>query len=395
LNIEKNIQTKANLNSPQFIPFFTGGVRGSLNSPQFIPFFTGGVRGSSWAIIINPKAGKKKYRQQRLYLFQTLRKAGITFDYKVTRFAGHAIKIAKMYAEKDYQNFMVLGGDGTMSEVINGIFSANIKDTSNIKIALIPRGTGNDWGRFWGLTNDYKHSIDVFLKGKTQHIDIGKVEYELEGNKETHFFINSVGFGLDATVVNITHRLKEIFGSHSFMYTVSLLRAVFTYKSNKVKLYFDGKSLHENMFTMNVANGCYSGGGMKQTPYALPYDGLLDVMMAKKPTFFDIIGGLRRLFNGKLLEHPIIESFQTQSILVDCHENALMEADGIIVNGDSPYHISIIPNGIKMVVPEPLTPNLNASQNQKRNGISPHRDKLWTEYSNGVFRHSENRNVPT
>lgn len=328
MNIEKNIQTKANLNPPL-------GARGS----------------SSWAIIINPKAGKKKYRQQRLYLFLTLRRAGITFDYKVTRFAGHATKIAKMYAEKNYQNFMVLGGDGTMSEVINGIFSANIKTTSNLKIALIPRGTGNDWGRFWGLTSDYKHSIDVFLKRKLQPIDIGKVDYELVGEKETHYFINSVGLGLDAAVVNITHRLKEIFGSHSFMYTVALLSAVFTYKSNNVKLSFDGKTISENMFTMNVANGCYSGGGMKQTPNALPYDGLLDVMMAKKPTFFDIIGGLRRLFNGKLLEHPIIESFQTKCLLVNSSRNTLMEADGIIVNGASPYKISLITNAIQMIVP--------------------------------------------
>jgi diacylglycerol kinase (ATP) len=304
-----------------------------------------------WAIIINPKSGKKKFRQQRKYLFLTLKHAKIEFDYRVTRFAGHAIKIAKYFAEKNYKNFMILGGDGTMSEVINGIFSANIEDTSSLKFALIPRGTGNDWGRFWGLTRDYKTSINVFLKGKIQPIDIGKVEYEMEGSKESHFFINSIGFGLDATVVNITHRLKEIFGSHSFMYTVALLGAVFTYRAHKVKIYTGEQNLSENMFTMNIANGCFSGGGMKQNPNALPYDGLLDLMLAKKPTFFDIITALLRLFNGKLLEHPVIESFQTQSLLVQCDKAALLEADGIIVNGFSPFKISIIPNAIQMIVP--------------------------------------------
>ena len=102
---------------------------------------------------------------------------------------------------------------------------------------------------------------------------------------------------------------------------------------------------------MDVANGCYSGGGIRQTPNALPYDGLLDVMMAKKPTFFDIIGGLMRMFNGKLLEHPVIESFQTQSLKVQCHKRVLMEADGILVNGTSPYTFSIIPHAIQMIVP--------------------------------------------
>ena len=304
-----------------------------------------------WAIIINPKSGKRKLYQQRKYLFLTLRNEGIQFEYRVTKFAGHAIKIAKLFAEKKYQNFLVLGGDGTMSEVINGIFSANIAATGSLKIALIPRGTGNDWGRFCGLTRDYNHSMNVFLRGKTQTIDIGKVDYELEGEKQTHFFINSVGLGLDATVVNITHRLKRYVGSHSFLYTVALLLAVFTYRAHKVKIRSTDRSIDENMFTMDVANGCYSGGGIRQTPNALPYDGLLDVMMAKKPTFFDIIGGLMRMFNGKLLEHPVIESFQTQSLKVHCHKLVLMEADGILINGTSPYTFSIIPHAIQMIVP--------------------------------------------
>ena len=304
-----------------------------------------------WAIIINPKSGKKKFRQQRKYLFLALKHAGIEFDYRVTRFAGHAIKIAKYFVENDYKNIMILGGDGTMSEVINGIFSANIADTSSLKIALIPRGTGNDWGRFWGLTRDYKQSIDVFLKGKLQPIDIGKVEYQMEGEKESHFFINSIGLGLDAAVVNLTHRLKAVLGSHSFLYTLALLGAVFTYKAHKVRIFSDEKNITDSMFTMNVANGCYSGGGMKQNPNALPYDELMDVMMAKKPTFWDIITAILKLFNGKLLEHPVIESFQTQRLMVQCDKAALMEADGIIVNGFSPFNISILPNAIQMIVP--------------------------------------------
>ena len=309
------------------------------------------ITSQHWAIIINPKSGKKKFRHQRKYLFNVLKKEHIMFDYRVTRFAGHASKIARYYVQKGYKNIMVLGGDGTMSEVINGIFNATTKSTQDLKIALIPRGTGNDWGRFWGLTADYRKSIEVLLKGKTQPIDIGKVEYDMEGEKEAHYFINSIGLGLDAAVVNLTHRLKEFFGSHSFLYSVSLLLAVFSYRSHKVKLYSHEKNIDDGMFTMNIANGCYSGGGLKQTPNALPYDGWLDVMMARKPTFVDIIGALVALFRGKLLEHPVIVSFQTRELLVQCDKNALMEADGIIVNGSSPFKISIIPGAIQMIVP--------------------------------------------
>jgi diacylglycerol kinase (ATP) len=309
------------------------------------------ITSQHWAIIINPKSGKKKFRQQRKYLFLKLKHANIEFDYRITRFAGHASKVARNFVEKGYKNLMILGGDGTISEVINGIFSANIEDTRELKIALIPCGTGNVWGRFWGLTRDYIHSIEVFLKGKLQPIDIGKVEFDMEGVRESHYFINSIGLGLDATVVNLTHRLKAVVGSHSFLYTVALLGAVFSYKAHKIRIFSKEKDLSESMFTMNVANGCYSGGGMKQNPNAIPTDGKLDLMMAKKPKFWDIITAIARLFNGKLLEHPLIESFQIQKLLIQCDKSALMEADGIIVNGFSPYTISILPEAIQMIIP--------------------------------------------
>lgn len=304
-----------------------------------------------WAIIINPKSGKKKFRKQRKYLFETLKHNGVEFDYRVTRFAGHASKIASAFVEQGYKNIMILGGDGTTSEVINGIFSANIEKTNDLKIALIPRGTGNDWGRFWGLTADYKKSTEIFLKGKTQLIDVGKVEYDMEGKMEAHYFINSIGLGLDAAVVNLTHRLKEIVGSHSFLYSVALLMAVFSYRPHKLKIHSEEKTLSHGMFTMNIANGCYSGGGLKQNPYALPYDGLLDVMIARTPRFTDIVSALLYLFRGKLLEHPVIESFRTRELLIQCDKNALMEADGIIVHGFSPFRVKILPNAIQMIVP--------------------------------------------
>jgi len=173
----------------------------------------------------------------------------------------------------------------------------------------------------------------------------------MEGEKEAHYFINSIGLGLDAAVVNLTHRLKEIFGSHSYLYSVSLLLAVFSYKAHKVRIQANNKTISENMFTMNIANGCYSGGGLKQTPNALPYDGLLDVMIARKPTFLKIIGALGFLFRGKLLEHSLIDSFQTTDLYIQCDKKALLEADGIIVNGSSPFTISILPQAIQMIVP--------------------------------------------
>lgn len=304
-----------------------------------------------WAIIINLKSGKKQFRQQINYLFRELERAQIEYDYKITEFAGHAILIARHYARENYLNFLVVGGDGTISEVVNGIFSVHQAHQHPIKIGLIPRGTGNDWARFWGLTRDYVHSVDTFLKGRVQLIDLGRVDYQLEGESKTHFFINSIGFGLDAAVAQSTNRIKKWLGSHSFMYSLALLMAVFRFRANRMEISSKGSFINDYIFTMNIANGSYCGGGMQLNPQAVPYDGLLDVMMARKPRLKDILSALPLIFNGKLLEHPVIESFRTDEINLDCTHGGIFEADGILVHCAPPLSVNIMSGVLQMVVP--------------------------------------------
>jgi len=304
-----------------------------------------------WAVIINLKSGKKNFRIQMNYLFKELEKAGIDYEHRITEFADHATLIARNFAKRQFSNFLVVGGDGTISEVINGIFSPDIQHAANLKIAQIPRGTGNDWARFWGMSRDYRHSIKTFLDGKTRQIDIGRVDFILEGEPKSRFFINSVGFGLDARVCHNTNRLKRYVGSHAFLYFVALVWAVFKYRPKPTHLVAAEKQIDDLLFTMNIANGCYSGGGMKQNPDAVPYDGLLDLMMARKPSFKDILSALPLVFNGKILEHPVIESFRTQKLLLNTQNGRYFEADGIVVYYAPPVEVSIIPGAIEMVVP--------------------------------------------
>lgn len=303
-----------------------------------------------WAVIINLKSGKKHFRQQMLYLFHQLKNEGIHYEHKFTDFAGHAVLIARNYARNGYRNFLVVGGDGTISEVVNGIFSAGVP-TSELTIAQIPRGTGNDWARYWGLNRNYKQAIAVFLAGKRQPIDIGKINYVLEGEKREHYFINSIGFGLDAAVVRATHRLKRYTGSHSFLYFIALLSAVFRYRPFRFHLQTEEKEIKDVLFTMNIANGCYSGGGMKQNPGAMPDDGIFDAMMVRKPGIRDILTALPRLFNGTLLMHPALESFRTRQLELNYHNGGYFEADGILVNCDPPLQIGLLPHALQMIVP--------------------------------------------
>lgn len=306
---------------------------------------------AEWAMIINLKSGKRHFRIQINYLLKSLDKAGIAYEQRITGFAGHAVLIARNFARRGFKKFLIVGGDGTVSEVINGIFGSGVKFETPPLIALIPRGTGNDWARFWGLTCDYKKSLKTFLEAKTRFIDLGMVSYVLEGENVNRYYINSVGFGLDAVVAHHTNRLKRYVGSHSFLYLIALLAAVFQYKSKPAQIAAEEQTIDDLLFTMNIANGCYSGGGMKQNPDALPWDGLMDVMMARKPSVKNILTALPLVFNGKILKHPIIESFRTKEITLHSQNGNYFEADGIVIHYTPPAKITVVPAAMKMIVP--------------------------------------------
>jgi diacylglycerol kinase family enzyme len=102
---------------------------------------------------------------------------------------------------------------------------------------------------------------------------------------------------------------------------------------------------------MNIANGPYTGGGIKQNPFALPYDGVFDMMIAEKPSFKDIITALPLIFNGSLTKHPVIKTLQTKEILIQVEKEIKVEADGIIVPNAHNCRVSILPEAIRMIVP--------------------------------------------
>ena len=116
-------------------------------------------------IIINPKSGKKAFRAQRIYLWKLLRKRHLPFAYRVTKYAGHAIELARELVEKGYDEILILGGDGTLSEAINGIMRSTLtpEQRAKIQVGLMPRGTGNDWGRYWNLDKRFKESLRRFF----------------------------------------------------------------------------------------------------------------------------------------------------------------------------------------------------------------------------------------
>lgn len=307
-------------------------------------------------IIINPKSGKRAFRAQRLYLWKLLKARRQPFIYRVTKYANHAIELAReLVEEKGCTQILVLGGDGTLSEVINGIMRAELtpEQRANIQFGLMPRGTGNDFARHWGLNKNFKRSLDIFFQGYSKPIDVGCVTYWRNNIPHHRYFINSLGFGIEPMCCRYAEQLKYYIGSHHVNYLFALLWSLLKYKNPHLRLEVDGKTVVEGkMFVTSIANGSFVGGGMKLNPQADPCDGVLHSMFLTPPTFKEICQAVTKLFNGRLHELDFIHPVVADNLLMHTKQHQSFEADGIVMDVTGPCQVTCMKHALQMIVPK-------------------------------------------
>lgn len=307
-----------------------------------------GINTLEWMVIVNPNAGSGKGKRDWGTISALLTKSGISFNSAFTNCPKHAIQLTKDSILQGFRNFIVVGGDGTMNEVVNGIFGQTTCPSLEIVLAMIAVGTGNDWGKMFGIPHSYEESIRIIKNRKVRPQDVGIVEYINGNQKEQRYFLNIAGMGFDALVVQRTNRQKETGKSGKAIYLINLLRSLLIYKTTHIELEIDRQKISRDIFTISVGIGRYSGGGMLQTPHAIPDDGLFDITIIKKIGKGDIIMSLKKLYDGSILKHRKIEGYKASEIRIESNPLLYVEADGETL-GNSPGSFRILPKSIGIV----------------------------------------------
>jgi len=301
-----------------------------------------------WLVIVNPNAGHGKGKKDWTKIADLLTKYGLIFQSRFTVTGRHAILLTQEGVKAGFRKIIVVGGDGTMNEVVNGIFTQAICPTTDITLAMITVGTGNDWGKLFGIPVHYEKAIKIIKESKIRLQDAGIVNYYNGTTRDIRYFINIAGLGFDAVVVKLTNTQKDKGYRGKAIYFMNLLRSLLFYRHTLTSIEIDGMKIQNDVFTISIGIGRYSGGGMMQTPKAIPDDGLFDITIVKKMRKGEIIMSLKKLYDGSILDHPKIEGFTGKDILVDSDPLIHVEADGESL-GHSPVEFRLIPKSVNIV----------------------------------------------
>lgn len=302
----------------------------------------------NWLVIVNPNAGNGKGKKEWDIISSALEKNNLYHDVKFTSRKGDAIHFASEAVTMGVRKIITVGGDGTLNEVLNGVFSSAGCPSNEVTLALIPVGTGNDWGRMFGIPLNHEKAVGIIKEGKTLSHDVGIISFHDGKEQKKRYFINIAGLGFESVVVKRSNYQKDRGRSGKLIYFYNLLLSLLTYKNTRVELEIDGLKTSAEIFSVNVGNGRYCGGGMRQTPDAIPTDGLLDVTVIKNIGKLEIIRKLGILYDGTILSHPLIDGYKCKNLKVTSDSEIYTEADGESL-GHIPAEFSIIPSAINII----------------------------------------------
>lgn len=301
---------------------------------------------------MNPVAGSGKGLDDWPVISGLLRESGIVPDYVFTEKKYHAIELAVEAVNNGYRKIIVVGGDGTIHEVVNGLFIQQKVSPQDVLLSVIAVGTGNDWIRMFGIPRKYSEAIRSIVEEHSFLQDVGTISYYKSQVKHTRYMANVAGIGFDAFVNKKYNELKEEGRTSKWLYMWSALKSVLKYSSTGVKIWVDDKLIADELvYSATVGIGKYNGGGMLQMPEAIADDGLFDLTVIRNISRFGVLRRFKSLYNGKIYNIEKVSFDRGRKIKVESSPEIRVEVDGEAL-GFSPFEFEIIDRAIRVVVSE-------------------------------------------
>jgi YegS/Rv2252/BmrU family lipid kinase len=316
-------------------------------------------------VIANPHAGNNRVGRRWADYHRSIVNIFAPSQIHLTTASGEATLLARRSILEGAERIIVVGGDGTMNEVVNGFFDNGKPIGHAVSLAICSAGTGGDFARSIGLSD--RPLATAYNNAAERNVDVGKVSFiNHAGQPETRYFLNIASFGSSGLVVKKVNHTSKRWGA-KLSFFIGTLRGLWAYKNQRVRLRIDGHADKELVInTVAIANARYFGGGMMIAPDAMLDDGAFDAIIIGDVGLLTFLRNAPRLYRGTHLSLPDIFSFRGQRVdaLPVGDTPVLLELDGELV-GTLPARFENMPQALRLLAPA----TVNSAEDQRKNGV--------------------------
>lgn len=294
-------------------------------------------------IVFNPQAGPRAARGALGAVVQSIASHS------------HQLEVLDQIAQPDFERairnrahefdrVIVIGGDGTLNGVINGVLAS---DYSELPVAFVPTGRGKDTARSIASWSPHQMANGAFERAQPLQLDLIRITLP-DGN--IRYGINISDVGLAAHAASVANNLPRFLRSLS--YVVGAVRGILPVRSFALDMVIDGEPVHvDNALLLSVCNGSAFGGGIYISPKSDVRDGKLEVVVARNANLGDLALQLPKLKSGTLHKHRSLLRWQAECIDVSPTTTSWYEVDGERLS-QQPIRYEIYPSALNWISPE-------------------------------------------
>ncbi len=292
-------------------------------------------------VILNPYANRWGAQAKMPAVRAALTRAGLTYDLVLTTAPGEATQRALRAAQERVDAVVAAGGDGTISEVVNGLIRAADGDVTR-PLGILPIGTGNDFGDMLGIPRALDEAAAVIATGAIRQVDAGRVN--------DHFFDNNCALAMEPMVTIENARMQRLSGN--LRYVAALVKGLLKLRAWHMRIRWDDGEHEGPMYLLSVCNSPRTGGVFYMAPGASMDDGLFDFVFAPEMPKWRVLSIVPRLFKGSHLSHPLVTHGRTRRLTVESDPGTPIHADGEIVSeSERRIEYRVLPRRLRVLVP--------------------------------------------
>ena len=290
-------------------------------------------------LTVNPFGGHKKGPKILKDVIPLFDENNIQLNVIETEYAGHNKKIAMEVDMNGYDGFCCIGGDGTMSEVINGVM--NRKDLNRFPLGLITGGTGNSFMHDINCLDPIEATKRI-IDGKRRKIDI----FSCKTPDKLFYGFNILGWGIPTDANLLADKMRWI-GSQR--YNLASILEVLSHRKRFARVSIDNNSIASDFAFIIGCNTIHTGKGMKMAPLARLDDGLIDLIIVRKVSRFKLLKLFPKVFAGNHISDPGVDYRQVKKFSILPEKDRQLNIDGEVL-GTTPVEVEVLPQEIELMV---------------------------------------------